>query len=540
MAGLAASFGSGAMTNSIQEFKEAEVFFVIGSNTMEQHPLIASKIIQTVTQKDAKLIVADPRRIRLAGLATLHLAHRIGTDVPLLNGLMHIILQEGWEDKEFIKERTENFEGLKTVVAEYTPDRVSEITGIDKDSLHKAARIYASAKRAMIIYAMGITQHISGTDNVKSCANLAMLTGHVGFPSTGVNPLRGQNNVQGACDMGALPNVYSGYQPVTDSNVREKFEKEWGVTGLSNKAGLTVTEMIDAAESGKIKALYVMGENPLVSEPDVRHAARALRKIDFLVVQDIFQTETADLAHVILPAVSFAEEMGTFTNTERRVQLSGQALRPLEGTLPDWKIICEISSRAGYPMKYSSPKEILEEINRVTPSYGGITYDRLKDSWGLFWPCPDADHPGTPFLHKDRFSRGLGLFEPREYIPPAEPVDEEYPFILTTGRVAPQFHTGTMSRKIPVLEREAPKAVLEINPKDARRLKVREGSMVAVESRRGEVHLPVMITPNIQEGVVFSTFHYPEHNVNELTIGALDPVAKIPEFKSCAVSIRRI
>ncbi|NQT57047.1 MAG: molybdopterin-dependent oxidoreductase, partial [Desulfobacteraceae bacterium] len=460
-------------------------------------------------------------------------------DVALLNGLMHIILKEGWEAKEFIKDRTENFEQLKEVVAKYTPERVAEITGVDNESLRKAAEIYASSKKAMIVYAMGITQHITGTDNVKSCANLAMLTGHVGYSSTGVNPLRGQNNVQGACDMGALPNVYTGYQTVTAPNTREKFEKEWGVNDLNDKIGLTVTEMIDAAEIGQIKALYIMGENPVVSDADARHVARALKRLDFLVVQDIFMTETARLAHVVLPAASFAEKTGTFTNTERRVQLSGEAIAPLEGVRPDWKIICDISSRANYPMNYQSPIEILDEINRVTPSYGGITYRRLKDSWGLSWPCPNEDHPGTQFLHENQFTRGLGFFDAREYMPPAEAPDEEYPFTLITGRVGFQYHTGTMSRKISILEREAPKAVLEMNPKDARRVRVRDGGIVAIESRRGELHLPVVVTPDIPEGVVFSTFHYSENNINELTINALDPVAKIPEF-SCAVSIRRI
>ena len=527
------------MTNSIQEFEDAEVFFVIGSNTTEQHPMIASRIIQAVRQKAAKLIVADPREIKLAKFAALHLRHKMGSDVALLNGLMHIILEEGWEAKEFIKDRTENYEPLKAVVATYTPDRVAEITGVDKDSLKKASEIYAKAKRSMIIYAMGITQHVAGTDNVKSCANLAMLTGHVGYPSTGVNPLRGQNNVQGACDMGALPNVYSGYQSVTDPKIREVFEKEWGVNDLNDKAGLTLTEMIDAADRGDLKALYVMGENPIISDPDARHVSRALRKLDLLVVQDIFLTETAQLAHVVLPAASFAEKMGTFTNTERRVQLSRQAITPLGGTLPDWKIICEISSRVGYPMNYDSPIEILDEINRVTPSYAGITYSRLKGSWGLSWPCPNEDHPGTLFLHKDQFARGLGAFDAREYIPPAEVPDEEYPFTLITGRVGFQFHTGTMTRKISILEREAPKAVLEMNSKDARRLRVTDGSIVSVESRRGELHLPVQIKQDIPESMVFSTFHYSEKNINELTICAIDPVAKIPEF-SCAVSIRRI
>jgi len=540
VAGLAACFGSGAMTNSIAEFEDAEAFLVIGSNTTEQHPLIASKIISAVAQKGARLIVADPREIELAKMATIHLRHRVGTDVALLNGLMHIILKEGLEARAYIRERTENFEQLRSLVEEYPPEKVAEITGVDPLDLEKAAGIYAGHERAMLVYAMGITQHITGTDNVKSCANLALLTGHVGYASTGVNPLRGQNNVQGACDMGALPNVFSGYQSVMDPAIREKFEVHWHVQGMNETPGLTVTEMLDGAETGKIKALYVLGENPVVSDPDAKHAARALRQLDFLVVQDIFMTETARLATVILPASGFAEKTGTFTNTERRVQLSRQAMVPLEGTRPDWEIISDLSGRCGYPMDYHSPVDILHEINQLTPSYRGITYNRIKDSWGLSWPCPDEDHPGTPFLHKDRFARGLGRFEPKEFVPPAEMPDEEYPFVLTTGRIRFHYHTGTMTRRIPLLEREAPEAVLEMNPADARRLRLRNGNMVAVESRRGELRMPVAITTVVPEGVVFSTFHYGENNINELTIAAIDPVSKIPEYKNCAVSIRRL
>ena len=539
MAGLAATFGSGAMTNSIGEMEDAEVFFVIGSNTTEQHPLIASRMIQAVREKNAKLIVADPRDTKIAKLATIHMSHSIGSDVALLNGLMHIIIKEGWEASEYIKTRTENFEKLKEALERYTPERVSEITGIDKAVLRNAAEIYSKSKKSMILYAMGITQHVAGTDNVKSCANLAMLTGHVGSPSTGVNPLRGQSNVQGACDMGALPNVYSGYQPVTDQRIKGLFEEAWGVNDLSDKAGLTLTDMMDAGQRGDIKAMYIMGENPAMSDPDSKHARKVLRNLDFLVVQDIFLTETAKLANVVLPASSFAEKMGTYTNTERRVQLSRQAIPVLDGTMPDWQIICKISSKAGYTMNYDSPVDILDEINRVTPSYRGITFDRLNNSWGLQWPCPDEKHDGTPFLHKDKFARGLGFFDPREYAPPPEVPDEEFPFQLITGRVGFQFHTGTMTRKVSILEREEPKAFLEMNPKDARRLKLINGSKVAIESRRGELYLPVKITNDIPEKVVFSTFHYSDDNINDLTINAVDPVAKIPEF-SCAVSIRRV
>jgi formate dehydrogenase alpha subunit len=539
VAGLAATFGSGAMTNSIGEMEDAEVFFVIGSNTTEQHPLIASRMICAVREKNAKLIVADPRDTKIAKLATIHMSHTIGSDVALLNGLMHIIIKEGWEASEYIKTRTENFERLKEVLEKYTPERVSEITGIDKAILRSAAEIYAKSKKSMILYAMGITQHVAGTDNVKSCANLAMLTGHVGSPSTGVNPLRGQSNVQGACDMGALPNVYSGYQPVTDQRIKGLFEEAWGVNDLSDKAGLTLTDMMDAGQRGDIKAMYIMGENPAMSDPDSKHARKVLRNLDFLVVQDIFLTETAKLANVVLPASSFAEKMGTYTNTERRVQLSRQAIPVLDGTMPDWQIICKVSSKAGYPMHYDSPVDILDEINRTTPSYRGITFGRLNNSWGLQWPCPDEKHDGTPFLHKDKFARGLGFFDAREYAPPPEVPDEEFPFQLITGRVGFQFHTGTMTRKVSILEREEPKAFLEMNPKDARRLKLINGSKVAIESRRGELYLPVKITNDIPEHVVFSTFHYSDNNINDLTINAVDPVAKIPEF-SCAVSIRRV
>jgi predicted molibdopterin-dependent oxidoreductase YjgC len=485
-------------------------------------------------------VVADPRSIGLAKLAAVHLRHRVGTDVALLNGMMHVILEKGWENEAFIAERTENVDALKEIVAAYPPKKVAGLCGVDEPLLRKAAQLYANSEKAMILYAMGITQHITGTDNVKTLANLAMLTGHVGFPSTGVNPLRGQNNVQGACDMGALPNVYTGYQRVNDDIVTRKFEEAWGTEGLSRDPGLTVTEMVHAAGTGEVKGLYILGENPVVSDPDARHAERSLKKLDFLVVQDLFLTETAQYAHVILPALSFAEKEGTFTNTERRVQLSRQAMAPIKGCMEEWKVFCEISTRAGYPMNYENPKEILDEINTVTPSYTGITWKRIENSWGLPWPCPDKHHPGTPFLHKDVFARGLGHFEPREYIPPAELPDDQYPFVLTTGRVGPQFHTGTMTRKVSILEREAPRSVLEMNPEDARALRIREGNLVAVKSRRGELRLPVHVTPDVPEGSVFGTFHYCEGNINELTICAIDPVAKIPEYKSCAVSIRRV
>ena len=538
MVGLAAAFGSGAMTNSIGEFEDADLFLVTGSNTTAQHPLIGSRMINAV-ERGAKLLLIDPREIPLARFAALHLRQNIGTDVAVLNGMMNIIIEEGIFDREYVENRTEGFEALKTLVSRYSPRVVEKISGIDRHDLEKAARMYAATGKAMIVYAMGITQHTTGTDNVKSCANLAMLTGHVGKPSTGVNPLRGQNNVQGACDMGALPNVFSGYQPVADAAARKKFEDAWGVSGLDDKPGLTIGDMMTAALRGEVRALYVMGENPMMSDPDTSHIEQALASLDFLVVQDIFLTETAAKADVVLPAASFAERDGTYSNTERRVQLSRQAIPPPGLARPDWKIICEVSRLAGYPMDYSSTADIMKEINLLTPSYAGITYPRLETSHGLQWPCPNEEHPGTVYLHRDRFSKGQGTFLPCDFRPVAETPDEEYDFMLTTGRIYFHYHTGSMTRRISLLAREAPEATVEIHPEDAKHLGIRNNDMIEITSRRGSVKARAEVTTCVPKKVVFSTFHFHESPINVLTNPALDPSAKIPEYKGCAVKVRR-
>jgi len=526
------------MTNSINEFENADLFLVTGSNTTAQHPLIGSRMINA-KERGAKLIVIDPREIPLARFADLYLRQNIGTDVAVLNGMMNIIIEEDLYDKVFVETRTEGFEQLKSVVSRYTPRVVEKISGIAAHDLETAARLYATAASSMIVYAMGITQHTTGTDNVKSCANLAMLTGQIGKPSTGVNPLRGQNNVQGACDMGGLPNVYTGYQPVVDAGAKKKFEDAWGVKGLDDKAGLTITDMMAAAGKGTVKALYVMGENPMVSDPDTSHIEHALSSLDFLVVQDIFLTETAARADVVLPAASFAEKGGTYTNTERRVQLSEKAVTPPGLAKPDWEIICRVSTRAGYPMHYGSPADVLKEINVLTPSYGGITSDRLEKSHGLQWPCPNEEHPGTPYLHRDRFSKGNGTFLPCDFKPVAEAPDEEYDFMLTTGRIYYQYHTGTMTRRTSILEREAPAPLIEINPDDAKKMGIRKDDMVELTSRRGSIKARAEITTRVPRKVVFTTFHFHEAPVNVLTNPAHDPVAKIPEYKGCAVKVRR-
>lgn len=538
VAGLGRAFGSGAMTNSIKEWEKSDVVLVTGSNTTEAHPVIGYYLKHLVIYEGLKLIVIDPRAIELTKYAKIWLRQKNGTDVAWINGLMNIIIQEGLYDEEFVENRTENFAQFKKTVSRYTPKKVKEITGIPEKELIAAARMYASGKRSSIVFSMGITQHTTGTDNVLSLANLAMLCGNVGREGTGVNPLRGQNNVQGACDLGALPNVYPGYQKVTDEQIREKFEKAWQVK-LSAKEGLTAVEMVEAAKDGVVKGLYIMGENPMLSDPNLNNVQKGLESLDFLVVQDIFLTETARMADVVLPGVSFAEKDGTFTNTERRVQRVHKAIPEIGDSRQDWQIILQLSKRMGYLMSYNSTAEVMEEIASLTPIYGGIRFDRLGRE-ALQWPCPGPEHPGTPYLHKDKFTRGKGLFTPIDYIPPAELPDEEYPFLLSTGRILYHFHTGSLSRRSKPLNSIVPEGFLEMNPVDAKRLKIKDGGWLNVSSRRGKVKIKAKVTERVDERAVFMSFHFAESAANFLTNDALDPVAKIPEYKVSAVKIEKI
>jgi len=537
VAGLARAFGSGAMTNSIDELKGAGCIFVIGSNTTEAHPVIGLYIKEAVTKNGAELIVADPRKIDLTRFAKLHIAQAPGTDVALINAMMNVIINEELHDKSFIKERTEDFEKLKPVLKDFTPEKAEGITTIPADKIRTAARIYARAETASIIYSMGITQHTTGTDNVLSLANLAMLTGNVGAESTGVNPLRGQNNVQGACDLGALPNVYPGYQSVEDSEIQAKFESAWG-RKLSCRMGLTVVEMMHAIEGENIKALYIMGENPALSDPNLNRTRKALEEVDFLVVQDIFLSETAEYADVVLPSVCFAEKDGTFTNTERRVQRVRKAVAPPGQARSDWEIVCEVATKMGYPMAYGHADKIMDEIATVTPIYGGMSFERI-DSVGLQWPCPDKGHPGTRFLHEGTFKRGKGKFHAVEYKAANELPDEKYPFVLTTGRQLYQFHTGTMTRKSAVINQVSPTGYVEIHPDDAARLEISSGENVEVITRRGKVNTPARVTSSIEKGWLFMPFHFRECPANMLTNDALDPTAKIPEYKVCAAAVKK-
>jgi formate dehydrogenase alpha subunit len=556
--GLAACFGSGAATNSFDQIEDANVLFIIGSNTTEAHPIVDLKVI-AAANKGAKIIVADPRKIELVDRAKVWLNLKPGTNIALLNGMMNVILREGLEDQEFIASRSEGFEEFRKAVDGYPPGRAAEIAGVPEEDIIEAARLYAGAQKAMIIYSLGMTEHVTGTANVMSLGNLAMLTGTVGQRSTGIMPLRGQNNVQGACDMGALPNNYVGYQPVSDSAARAKFEEAWKVN-LPDKPGLTSTQMLEqlaAGGSGEgegeregeggrgirgikgIKGMYILGEDPAQTDPDTNRVRSALEALDFLVVQEIFPTETTRYADVILPAASFAECDGTFTNGERRIQRVNRAIPPLAGGLANWETICIIAEKMGYPMAYAHPSEIMEEIASLAPMFGGVCFSRLADR-GLQWPCPSLDHPGTETMHVGCFSRGLGKFNAVEHRPPAEVTDPDYPLILTTGRRREHYNCGSMTRRSRGIMWVWPEETIEISPADAGELEITDGETVLVRSRRGEVRVKARVTEKSSRGVAFMSFHYRDVLTNLLTNAALDPVAKTPEYKACAIRVEKI
>lgn len=524
------------MTNSIDEILETDLMFVIGSNTTENHPVIATQM-RKAKKNGTKLIVADPRKIELAKIADVFLQVKPGTNIALLNSMMNEIIKNDLHDKKYIEEKTENFDEFAEHVKEFSVEKVADICGIEPEEIRRAARMYAEAEKAGIYYAMGITQHVSGSHSVMALSNLAMLCGNIGKESAGVNPLRGQNNVQGSCDMGSLPGDFPGYQKVYKKEMIKKFENAWGVK-LPLKSGLTLSEIIHGGEDGSIKFLYIMGENPMLTDPDLKNVKKALEGIEFLVVQDIFLTETAELADVVLPAASFAEKDGTFTNTERRVQRVRKAIEPIGNCKPDWIIIMEIMNRLGMEKKYNHPSEIMEEISEVTPEYGGITYDRIEEV-GIQWPCLDKDHPGTKFLHKGKIDRGRGLFVTVDNISSAELADVHYPFIMTTGRVLFQYHTMTMTGRVEELNKKVSESYIEMNKATVDRLGLKDGSKVRVTSRRGSIITTVKETDIIEEDVLFMPFHFSDAKVNYLTNPEVDPVAKIPELKVAAVRVEK-
>ena len=539
VAGLSQTLGSGAMSNSVDEIADSKCLFIIGTNPTESYPVIGMRIVEAA-KKGAKLIIADPRKIELTKHAYLHLNHKPGTDIALLMGMMHVILDEGLQDQKFINDRCDNFEEFKQSLKDFDLITVEKITGVNKEEIQKAARLYATTKPASILYSLGITEHSHGTDNVFALSNLALLTGNIGKPSTGVNPIRGQNNVQGACDMGALPNVYPGYQKVDDPEVHAKFEDIWDCK-LDESIGMQMPCVIGASSKGKVKALYIIGENPAISEPDSSSIVKSLKNLEFLIVQDIFLTETASLADVVLPAASYAEKDGTFTNTERRVQRIRKAIEPSGQAKPDWEITCLIARSMGADgFDFKNASEIMDEIALVAPIFGGICYSRIEEE-GLQWPCVDMDDLGTPTLHVERFTteNGKAKFMPLLYKPSKELPDEKYPLILTTGRSIYHYHTATMTGATEGLIELYGMDPIEMSPEDAAELRLKDGEIVNVISRRGRIKTKVKITDTSPKGVVFMTFHFAETPTNVLTSSAMDPVAHTPEFKVCAVRVEK-
>ena len=537
MAGLATSLGAGAATNSLAQMPDIDALFLFGSNPTEAHPIV-SIYLKKALRKGARLIVADPRKTWMARRADVWLNLRPASNIALLNGMIHVILREGWENREFIEKRTEGFDELRQKVQEYDLGRVEELTGVPKEKIVKAARLYSHADKAMIVYGLGVTEHRTGTENSMAIANLALVCGHIGRPSTGIMALRGQNNVQGASDLGPLPATFPGYQSITSAEAREKFEKAWGVR-MSPEIGLKSVEMLERACEGKFKGIFILGEDPAQTDPNVHEVRKALDSLEFLVVQDIFHTETTKHAHVILPGASFAEKDGTFTNGERRVQRIRKAVEPLAGRA-EWQVICEIATRMGYPMHYTHPSEIMDEIASLTPIYGGISYERLEKE-SLQWPCPTKDHPGTTTLYTDLFSRpgGLAKFMALDHKGSGEVPDSEYPYVLVTGRIREHYNNGSMTRRSPGIMELVPEELLEINAEDAVKLKIKNGDKVFVSSRRGKIRVKVRVTDRSQPGNVFLSFHFPEALSNLLTSEHKDPITGTPEYKACAVKIAK-
>jgi len=536
--GLNRTLGAAGMTNPIPDLANSSCIFIIGSNLAENHPVL-SRWIHRAKDSGAVVIVADPRLTHTAWMANVFLQLKPGTDVALLNGMAQVIIKEGLVDSDFVSKWTTGFKALEEAVKEYTPEKVAEITGISASDIVRAARAYALSPASAIVYSMGITQHTTGTDNVQAIANLALICGHLGKPGSGVMPLRGQNNVQGACDMGALAEFYPGYRKADDPETARFFEEAWGVTGLPAAGrGLTATEMIEAALDGKIHAMYIVGEDPANSDPRSSHTKEALENLDFLAVQDIFMTATAQHADVVLPASVWAEKEGTFTSTERRVQWSPRAVPPPDEAKSDLDIVCQVANQLGLSFNYPDASSVLSEINRLVPAYAGITRERL-DGPGLVWPCPSPDHPGTPILHSAGFKLkdGRAAIVPVKYQPPYEQASWDYPFLLTTGRVAVHHNAGSMTRRSPSLMEREPELFVEINTADAARMKIADGDLVLVKTPRGETEAQARLSEGVKRGVAFMPFHFPGTNL--LTTEARDPEARIPEFKVSACKILR-
>ena len=517
---------------------DIDTLFLFGSNPTEGHPIV-SLYLKEAMSKGAKLVVSDPRKTWMAKRADVWLNLRPGSNIALLNGIINVILENEWENKEFIATRTENIQELRDKVKEYDLARVERLTGVPRERIIRAAQLYATAKKAMIVYGLGVTEHQTGTENAMAIANLALVCGHIGRPSTGIMALRGQNNVQGASDLGPLPATLPGYQPVANPACREKFEKAWGVK-ISETPGLKSVEMLDECKKGNFKGIFILGEDPAHTDADAKHVQAALAAVDFLVVQDLFHTETTKFAHVILPGASFAEKDGTFTNGERRIQRVRQAVKPVAG-MAEWQAICKMSTLMGYPMSYNHPSEIMDEIASLVPIYGGISYERLEQG-GIQWPCPTKDHPGTTTLYTDLFSRpgGLAQFMALDHQGSGEVPDEQYPHVLITGRIREHYNNGSMTRRSQGIAEVVPEELAEISAEDAKALQLADGDWVRVSSRRGELKVRAKVSERMQAGNVFMTFHHQDALTNILTSGFRDPITGTPEYKSCAVKLEAV
>ena len=538
---MAVMVGKGAMTNSIEELAGTDLLLVAGSNTTEAHPVISLRMKRAV-RNGAKLIVIDPRKIELTKWATRHLQINIGTDIPLFNAFAHVMIKEGLYDREYVEKRTEGFEELAKHVEFYTPEYASEICGVPANEIIDTAREYAEASgKAAICYTLGITEHSCGSHNVQSIANLGMLGGNFGKLNAGVNPLRGQNNVQGASDSGALPTDLPGYQKIERPGVREKFEAAWG-SELPKRRGITKITAMNQMLRGRVRGVYIMGENTVVSDPNTNHAQAALEATDFIVVQDIFMTDTAKLADVVLPAASFAESDGTFANSERRVQRVRPAIKPVGESRTDVDILLDVMKRFGVSQNLNTSSDVWDEMRRLAPILTGISYERLDNEGGIQWPCPSENHPGTQYLHKDEMDSGIpGYFAPVDHIPPAEETDSEYPIILTTGRRRSTYHTGTQTGRASGFGLLVPSEMAEVNPDDADQLELSDGEIVTIASRRGSVEVPIKITDKSPHGTIFMSFAFPElTQTNRLTSDAYDFITETPEFKACAVRIDKL
>ncbi len=533
-------FGAGAMTNSIDEIRDSELMFVIGSNTTEAHPIIAMEM-KRARQNGAKLIVADPREIWLAEMADLHLQLKPGTDVWLLSAMANVIVTEELYDQDFIEKHTEDFDAVKARVLNYPPEEAEKITGVPAEDIRQAARWYAETRHAGIYYTLGITEHTHGTDNVYCLANLVLMTGHLGVHAAGMNPLRGQNNVQGANDAGATPIYYPGYQPVTNDEVREKFEAAWGVP-LSPNDGLNLNVMMKEMAEGRMKAVYVMGEDIVISEPNVTKVEKGLNQCEFVVCQEIFHNETTRFADVVFPGACFAEKDGVFTNSDRRIQRVRKAVNPPGNAREDWQILCDVARAVGYDMpRYESPKEIFAEYASLTPKIAGISYERLEENTaGLQWPCPDPDHPGTPTLHLDGPMIGKAQFQAVDYRPSAELPDNEFPLVLSTGRTLYHYNSATQTRRDPGPVAKQRGNFIEIHRSDARKLEIEHGEKIKVSSRRGEVIAEAWVSPRVRPGCIWMPMHFAESRANLLTNDAGDSVTGTGEYKVCAVRVEKV